>query len=146
MTNETMADIESPDQIREDIERTRADLGEDVDALADKVRPSSIVGRQAGKVRSALSSMKESVKSTASGAGHAVAEAPRATARQTEAHPVAVGLIALAVGALAAALIPASQRERELARTVRDKAQPLTARRSRRSTRSARGGGSPRRR
>ena len=39
----------SADEIRSDIERTRQDLGMDVDALADKVTPSKIVDRQMGK-------------------------------------------------------------------------------------------------
>ncbi len=45
---------DSPDQIRADIERTRGELGSDVDALADKVSPSKIVERQVDKVRGAL--------------------------------------------------------------------------------------------
>ena len=35
-----------PEQIREDIERTRAELSSDVDALTDKVSPSQVVHRQ----------------------------------------------------------------------------------------------------
>jgi len=42
---------DSPDEIRADIERTRQELGSDVDALADKVSPSKIVDRQVDKVR-----------------------------------------------------------------------------------------------
>ncbi len=38
---------DSPEAIRADIERTRAELGLDVDALADKVNPSKVVDRQA---------------------------------------------------------------------------------------------------
>ena len=33
---------DSPDEIRANIERTRSELGSDVDALADKVNPSKI--------------------------------------------------------------------------------------------------------
>lgn len=120
---------QTPDQIRADIERTRADLGEDVDALADKVRPSSIVGRQADKVRSAMSSVKDTVMGTVSDAGgaasnlgHAVAEAPR---NVTSGHPMAVGLVAFGIGLLASALLPASQKEKELAAAVKEKAEPL---------------------
>ena len=43
-----------PDEIREDIERTRTELSRDVDALADKVSPTQVAQRQADKVRSAV--------------------------------------------------------------------------------------------
>ena len=42
-----------PDQIRDDIERTRAELSSDVDALTDKVSPTQAAQRQADRVRSA---------------------------------------------------------------------------------------------
>ena len=34
--------MSNPDDLRRDIERTRMELGQDVDALADKVTPSKI--------------------------------------------------------------------------------------------------------
>ena len=37
---------DDPDAIREDIERTRRELGQDVDALSDKVNPGKIAQRQ----------------------------------------------------------------------------------------------------
>ena len=48
-----------PDQIREDIERTRAELSSDVDALTDKVSPAQVAQRQADKVRSAVTDVKD---------------------------------------------------------------------------------------
>ena len=56
---------DSPDAIRADIERTRRDLGLDVDALADKVTPSKIVDRQVDKVRGAFGSVRERVMGAA---------------------------------------------------------------------------------
>ena len=53
--------MSNPDEIRADIERTRAELGQDVDALADKVTPSKIAERQTRKVRRALTSVKDRV-------------------------------------------------------------------------------------
>ena len=44
---------ENPDVIRADIEATRARLGTNVDAVADKVTPSNIVQRQTDKVKGA---------------------------------------------------------------------------------------------
>ena len=55
---------ENPDAIRSDIEATRARLGTNVDAVADKVTPSNIVQRQTNKVRDAVFGVKEKVMGT----------------------------------------------------------------------------------
>jgi gas vesicle protein len=56
---------ENPDAIRQDIEATRARLGTNVDAVADKVTPSNIVHRQTDKVRDAVTGVKEKIMGTA---------------------------------------------------------------------------------
>jgi hypothetical protein len=73
---------DNPDVIRADIEATRARLGTNVDAVADKVTPSNIVHRQTDKVRDAVTGVKEKIMgaadnattrvhdTTATGAGH----------------------------------------------------------------------------
>lgn len=73
---------ENPDVIRADIEATRARLGTNVDAVADKVTPSNIVHRQTDKVRDAVTGVKEKIMgaadtattkvhdTTTTGAGH----------------------------------------------------------------------------
>ena len=53
-----------PDQIRADIERTRAELSENVDALSDKVSPSAAVDRRKQKLRSSFASVKDRVMGT----------------------------------------------------------------------------------
>jgi gas vesicle protein len=123
---------DSPDAIRADIERTRADLGRDVDALADKVTPSKIVDRQVDKVRGAVSSVRERVMGVAEDAASSVsgmagdAKGLGSQAKhKVEGAPLAVGLIAFGFGLLVAGLIPASTKEKEIAGTVREKAQPL---------------------
>lgn len=54
----------NPDEIRADIERTRQELGRDVDALAEKVNPTKAVHRQGDRVREGVRSLKESVMGT----------------------------------------------------------------------------------
>lgn len=123
---------DSPDEIRADIERTRHDLGMDVDALADKVSPSKIVDRQVDKVRGAFTSVRERVMGAADDAGSSLSDAgshagdlkDRAVAK-AEGNPLAVGLIAFGAGLLVASLIPASSKEKDLAATVKEQAQPL---------------------
>ncbi len=123
---------DSPDAIRADIERTRAELGTDVDALADKVNPSKIVDRQTSKIKGAVGSVRDRIMGAADDAGssahnlagsaHGVAHDVKAKA---EGNPLAVGLIAFGAGLLAASLIPASAKEKELAETAKEQAQPL---------------------
>ena len=56
---------ENPDAIRADIEATRARLGTNVDAVADKVTPSNIVHRQTDKLKDAVTGVKEKVMGAA---------------------------------------------------------------------------------
>ncbi len=128
--------MSDPDVIRDDIERTRRDLGQDVDALADKVNPAKAAQRQTDKVKRAMSRVTERVMGSASDvvestqsavgtAGEAVGDAPRKVARATEGNPIAAGLIAFGVGLLAASLIPASRPERRMAEQAKEAAGPL---------------------
>ena len=50
-----------PDQIKADIEVTRADLSRNVDALAETVRPANVVQRQKDKVTTKVFGAKDSV-------------------------------------------------------------------------------------
>ena len=110
-----------PDEIRADIERTRYNLSNDVDAMAEKVTPSSVAHRQVDKARGAVrdavggvkdrvmgtaddvgtsvsdtaSSAKYGVQSAAQDAGDAARRAPHQIKRQTQGNPLAAGLIAL---------------------------------------------------
>jgi gas vesicle protein len=63
---------DNPDAIRSDIEATRARLGTNVDAVADKVTPSNIVHRQSEKVtesvKGAVSGVKEKIMGAADSA------------------------------------------------------------------------------
>lgn len=123
---------DSPDAIRADIEKTREELGLDVDALADKVTPSKIVDRQVDKVRGAFGSVRERIMGAADDAGSSLSHLTddakglgSQVKRKAEGAPLAVGLIAFGFGLLIAGLIPASRKEKEIAGAVREKAQPL---------------------
>jgi hypothetical protein len=125
-----------PNAIRSDIERTRLELGQDVDALADKVNPGKAVNRQADKVKNAFRRAKDAVMGSAhdaadstSGAMHsagdAVGQAPQRVASATRGNPVAAGLVVFGAAWLVSSLIPASRQEREVAEKAKDAAQPL---------------------
>ena len=139
---------ENPDVIRADIEATRARLGTNVDAVADKVTPSHIVQRQTDKVKEnvkdAVFGVKEKVMGAADhtagnvhsatgtagahlgDAGAAIGDAPAQVRTRTRGNPLAAGLIAFGAGLLVSSLIPASQKEREAADALKTAAEPLT--------------------
>ena len=127
-----------PDQIREDIQRTRADLSDDVNALADSVNPKQVARRQASRVRDVFTGAKEKVMGKAStgtsaaadavgSAKSTVSEAPGQIIEQTRGNPLAVGLIAFGAGLLAGSLLPASAAERQTAAKVKDTAAPVVS-------------------
>jgi gas vesicle protein len=147
---------DNPDAIRADIEATRARLGTNVDAVADKVTPSNIVHRQTDKVKDAVFGVKDKIMGTADhatsrvnsaagsagsavgdagsalgstlgDAGSAVADAPHQAVAKTRGNPLAAGLIAFGTGLLVSSLIPPSQKEREAAEALKGAAEPVTS-------------------
>jgi len=125
-----------PEQIRREIERTRTELSENVNALGDKVNPGSIAKRQVGRVRCAAASVKDAVLGSASDAadtgqrvagsiGDTVSDAPTAVARKAQGSPIAAGLIAFGAGLLVSSMLPASRAEQQAAQAVKDTAQPM---------------------
>jgi hypothetical protein len=69
----------------------------------------------AGSVQGAASSAAETVQGAASSAVGAVQQAPDTIVRQTQGNPMAAGLIAFGVGWLVSSLLPASEKEKQLA-------------------------------
>jgi ElaB/YqjD/DUF883 family membrane-anchored ribosome-binding protein len=125
-----------PDVIRSDIERTRAELSSDVDALTDKVSPKQVVHRQAEKVRSTASDVRDRVMgavsdtadatgSAASSLGEKATDLPARTRERAQGSPLAAGLIAFGAGLLVASVLPSSRREQELAQSAKDHAAPV---------------------
>ena len=125
-----------PDQIRREIEQTRSDLSDDVNALTDKVSPRRAVGRRVDRARGAFRDVRERVMGTASDAGDSAASSVRETAstvgdkaseipqmlrERTEGSPLAAGLVAFGVGVVFSSLLPPTRREQCLAGQVREK-------------------------
>ena len=72
--------MSSPEEIQEQIERTRAGLSADVDRLTEKVSPPRIVGRRVDSARSGISSLRERVMGSASTAKDSVGSATSSAA------------------------------------------------------------------
>lgn len=75
-----MAESRSPDAIQREIEATRTELAETIDAIADRVSPKKAASRSAHAVRAkasaALGQAEKAVNGVASRAGDAVASGP----------------------------------------------------------------------
>ncbi|TFV52730.1 DUF3618 domain-containing protein [Blastococcus sp. TF02A_35] len=69
----------------------------------------------AGSVQGTASNAADSVQHAAQSAMGAVQQAPETISRQAQGNPLAAGLIAFGVGWLVSSLLPASQKEQELA-------------------------------
>jgi uncharacterized protein DUF3618/excreted virulence factor EspC (type VII ESX diderm) len=143
---------EEPDRLRQDIERTRASLTQDVDRLAEKTSPKKVAQRRWNSVKEKVmgstdharhaagdttSSVVTTVQDKAShlgdvagekahGAADAVRSAPQAVAAQTQGNPLAAGIIAFGVGLLAATLIPVTDAERRAGQQLKDNSGELT--------------------
>lgn len=136
--------MSNPDEIRRDIDRTRAELSDNVNALGDRSNPGNIARSQVDKVKDGAHDLKERIFGSdddpydqgavggvgdkagamAEDAKQAVSDAPRQVKQRTRGNPLAAGLIAAGIGALIGGLIPASRREQELAEQVKEKAEP----------------------
>ncbi|MGI3786287.1 MAG: DUF3618 domain-containing protein [Janthinobacterium lividum] len=144
-----MTTSSDPEEIRREIERTRANLSGDVDALADQANPKNIARRQVENVKGSIkdkgNDLKDKIMGVASDANdsaHETADNVRAAAgdaqgvvsnvpgsikRRSQGNPLGAGLVAFGLGLLVSSLIPASQRERQAAVDLKERAEPLTA-------------------
>lgn len=133
---------QTPEEIRAEIERTRHRLGADVDAVAEKVNPESVVERKKTQARSKIQDIREQVMGVADHAGdsvdtlrHGVADrasesaqtlsnAPQLAKAKTRGNPLAAGLIAVGAGWLIGSLLPTTKKEQELTTQIAQQAQP----------------------
>ena len=115
----------TPEEIQQDIERTRQDLKDNVEALQEKVSPAGMANRSAERVKDSVTQVKDKIMGTADAsvssakdsiesARDSVAEVPQRARRTTQGNPLAVGLGAFAIGWLIGSLLPASEKEREV--------------------------------
>jgi hypothetical protein len=78
-------------------------------------RTQGVASNAAGSVQDAASSAADSVQNAASSAVETVQQTPDMVVRQTQGNPLAAGLIAFGVGWLVSSLLPATEKERQLA-------------------------------
>jgi hypothetical protein len=131
-------------EINRDIARTRANLGQNLDELGEKVSPSQVMTRQKQAARNRIVGVKEKVMGSASNAGSAVGDsasgalhgvsdsasgAVQTIQGKAEGNPLAAGVVAFGFGMLLSSLIPTSRLEQRVAQQGLDAAkehgQPL---------------------
>ena len=142
-----------PEVLRAEIARTRAELSDNVDTLADTANPKNIADRQVNKVKGAVRGVREhlmgapddpydtgtvgdradAVKGTvgglqdrASGVVDSVSDAPAQVRSKARGNPLAAGLIAFGIGYLISSAIPSTEKEQEATSGLQEKAAPLT--------------------
>ena len=126
---------QSTEELKRDIEDTRADMSGTLDAIEDRVSPSRMIQRRKNRVAESVHAVRARVMGTASGMEHGVAaaadevsdtikDAPHLVARRTEGAPVVAGAIAFGLGFLVAVAFPATDAEREASTKVADKLEP----------------------
>ncbi|CAO5158594.1 DUF3618 domain-containing protein [Frankia sp. AiPs1] len=81
----TGASSTSPDEIRSDIEATRARLGDDLDELSARVSPSQVAGRTAHDLRERVNTATNAVRPKVAAATGTATEKARHTADQAKA-------------------------------------------------------------
>src|SRR5215210_981680 len=126
-----------PDALRAEIEQTRTNLSQNVNALGEAVAPSNIARRQVDKAKGAAVGIKDKVMGSAenaastvgdkaSGAGGAVgggvSNVGQTATAQAQGNPLAAGVIALGAGWLLGSILPASSREQQAAARIKEQA------------------------
>jgi gas vesicle protein len=137
----------SASDVRSEIEDTRQDMSETIDAIADRTSPRRVVARRRARMANGWRSVRErvmgqaddvrgtvgdraqglagSAQDRASGVAEQARRAPEMVVEQTQGNPLAAGLIAFGGGLLLASLLPPTEAEQRVAGKVREQTQPL---------------------
>ena len=136
----------SASDVRTEIEDTRQDMSQTIDAIADRTSPRRVVARRRERMASGWRSMRERVmgraddaRATAGDRAHELggsaqdraggmaeqARRSRHGRRADPGQPAGRGLIAFGGGLLLASLLPPTEAEQRVAGKVREQTQPL---------------------
>jgi gas vesicle protein len=137
----------SASEVRSEIQDTRQEMSETIDAIADRTSPGRMIQRRRQRMSDGWRSVRDRVMGraqdtsrSATDSAHGIAGSTRETAgsvvegarqapdkivEQTQGNPIAAGLIAFGGGLLVASLLPPSEAEQRVAGRVVDKAQPV---------------------
>ena len=128
-------------ELKSDLERQREALGDDLEAVGDRVSPSRVVERRRAAVRQRFGRIRDKVMGRADSAHSGMTDAastatvktgeatqavkdrlsasPQAVTSATEGSPLAAGVIAFGAGLLAASLVPPTKQEQQAAEQLK---------------------------
>jgi MYXO-CTERM domain-containing protein len=89
---ESMAPDRDPDAIAREIEQTRAELADTIDAIADRISPKKAAARSAQAVKSQVASAREAV--TGNHSGNGASDEPGSAVTPTAAPVVPIAALA----------------------------------------------------
>lgn len=112
------------DTVKESIRDKGNDLKDRIMGVASDAGDS--VRGAADNVRGAAGNVRDAAGNVAGNAQGTVSDVPSTIRRKSQGNPLGAGLVAFGAGLLVSSLIPASQRERQAAVDLKDRAQPLT--------------------
>ena len=135
---------QDPDQIRSEIEQTRAGLATDVNLLTEKVSPARVVERRVDSAKEAVGNLTGKVfgrddkpeaaspsavppgaYSPLTGGTEAVRKSPELAKQKAAGSPLIAGAVAFGAGYLLSALLPAGRQERQAAGRLSARLQDL---------------------
>jgi len=119
--------------VRREIEDTRNELGNTIDAIGDRVIPGRVIERRKNQMNQGVRSVMDRVMGKAhdarqavGDAGSSVTDAPGAVLTQAQGAPMVAGALAFAAGFLVAAAFPPSQAEKDVVNEkLADKVEPV---------------------
>ena len=111
--------------LKQEIEGTRSDLSETLDAIGDRVSPGRVIERRKNRMVRSVESLRHQVMGTAHDAADGASNVPDMVRERTEGAPVVAGALAFGVGFLLAAVLPTTRPEQQVGSAVLDKAQPV---------------------
>jgi len=138
---------QDPEQLRRDIENTRAEMSGTLEAIGDRVSPGRMAERSKNRVVVGAQSIRERVMGVASdtqhrvmgvasdtqhrvsdkvsGTGEALHHAPEAMVERAQGAPMIAGALAFGVGFLVAAAFPPSEKEKQMSAKVMESIEPV---------------------
>jgi len=138
---------QDPTELSNEIQQTRSDLSETLDAIGDRMSPGRMVQRRKNRMTNGVRAVRERVMGSVEDFGFAVSDTghaagsrvgevaggavetvrsmPETVRQQSQGSPLIAGGIAFGVGLVLASAFPATQKERQAASQLMEKAEPL---------------------
>jgi hypothetical protein len=115
---------QDPEELKREIEQTRGDMGETLDAIGDRISPSRMAQRKKNRMMQGVHAARDRVMGTAEHAEHRLEQGMDDMKQRAQGAPLVAGGLMFGMGFLAAVIFPSTREERELARKAMTAAEP----------------------